>query len=457
MRTRFFFIILIVLIVVAFGATALHSVFLKRERLELIDQQVRETAVQLLDSELAEPKKINISRAESIISDELGESRIGKIFIIRDGSGAVLFESSSAGLLSGFKIPQNEQWITIERGGKYIRVLNLALPRIQNRTLQVGVVLDKSLVSPSYFSASTFMFVGLALSLGLIVAWLLASFLVRPISSLANFIEEAAQDPDIGRRIPSLPATVKRETSSRTHRKDELEKLVASFERLTERVNRSYDVSRFWSYQMAHELKTPMAVVEAVVNQGASQREISPELSKRVLSEVFDVSDTISAFLSWAEIESSSIAKRPYVVKASRVLSSIVTRLEQVHGGRIDVVIDEDFTIFGDLQQLEQMLGNLVSNACTYSASSSRVTVRTGERSISVADRGPGIPTMVLEKLGEPFNRGEHSASSNQKSTGLGLAYVQSVCRFNGWQLNVQTDSRGTNVRIEFPDVEQSQ
>ncbi|MES2855583.1 MAG: hypothetical protein V4692_06960, partial [Bdellovibrionota bacterium] len=181
--------------VVSTATTVMHAIFLKRERLSLIDQQVRGTAVALLDSDLASPANINIRRAERTISEELGENRIGKFFIIRNGNGDVLFDSTTTELLKIPRVPQNPQWVTIEEKGKYIRILNLALPSIPDRTLQVGIVIDQDILSPSYFSTTSVGFIAIALSLGLIVAWLLASFLVRPISVLADFISDSAKEP----------------------------------------------------------------------------------------------------------------------------------------------------------------------------------------------------------------------------------------------------------------------
>lgn len=451
MRLRFFFVILVVLIVVAAGTIALHTVFLRKEQLQLIDQQVREAAVALLDSDLNEPRRLEIGRVENIISEELGENRIGKFFVIRNEAGETIFESTSARLLTIPKIPQQPQWIGIHEKGKYFRILNLALPKIPNRTLQVGLVIDDKLLKPGYLSSNVLGFVALALGLGLVVAWLLASFLTKPISSLAEFIETAAQDPDVGKRLPKLPESVRSIGEDAADKpRDELARLIVSFDRLIERVNRGYNVSRFWSYQMAHELKTPMAVVEALVNRGVHERKVSEEYGSKVLNEVFDVSETISSFLSWAEVESSPSPKRQYVMRPSRVLSSVTARLSQVHGTRIMTHIDHDFSILGNLQQLEQLLTNLIQNACNYSPQDKPVVVRSFEHSISIRDEGRGIPSAVLEKLGEPFNRGEINISG-QKSTGLGLAYSQSVCWLHGWRMTVHSDTTGTEILIRFP------
>jgi hypothetical protein len=147
LRARFFRIIFLVVILVAFASMAIHGWLVREERLALIDQQVRDTASALLDSELMDLRLVQIEEVEDILTEELGETRIGKFFVIRDGNGQVVYESASAKVLPLLEVPQDPQWITIQEKGQYIRALNLRLPRIQNRSMQVGVVLDSNLLS----------------------------------------------------------------------------------------------------------------------------------------------------------------------------------------------------------------------------------------------------------------------------------------------------------------------
>ena len=60
----------------------LHTFFLRNDRLESIDREVRQAATILVSSKLGDLEKIDLADAESIISEELGENRIGKFFII---------------------------------------------------------------------------------------------------------------------------------------------------------------------------------------------------------------------------------------------------------------------------------------------------------------------------------------------------------------------------------------
>lgn len=435
------------------GSVALHSLILRQERIRLIDDQVRETAATLLDSEFAELKKAEYGRAEEIISEELGESRIGKFFVVRNDAGDVLFQSSSAHVLALEQIAREPQWVTMEDEERYIRVLNLKLPRIPGRTLQVGVVIDRDLLSPSYFSAPFLLFFITTISLGLLVAWFLTSTLLRPIHALADFVGEAATDASKAKELPPLPEGLRSSAKSEGSG-DEFHKLSAGLEFLISKINKGYQLSRLWSHQMAHELKTPMAIVEAEIANALRDGKIDSEVASSLRAEIHQVSETISSFLAWAEVENSKGHKNLFAIRASKLVANQVKRFNHKESGRLRVDVQGDFYVLSSLQQAEQVLQNLISNALTYSPATEPVAVEVLEQKIRVSDRGPGIPQQVLMRLGEPFNRGDGPIESRSGGHGLGLAFVQSVANLHHWDLNIRSDQSGTVIEIGFPKIQ---
>lgn len=436
--------------VVVIGTAFLHQFFLKQERLDLIDQQMREAAAALMDSEIIGLRKVELNKVEDLLSEELGESRIGKFFIIRNNKNEILYESSSAKLLPLADIPKSPQWISMQGKGQFVRILNLQLPRIPDRTLQVGIVLDDEIYSPSFFSRSNLTFFAFILLIGLSLAWLLASNLVKPITRLSEFVGGIAQNKEDRLELPPLPADLRKYFEQDKSSKDELTLLLASFEKLIARVNKGYQLSRFWSYQMAHELKTPLTIIESIATEAVKENKLEQHTSQTIMTEVFKASETITSFLNWAEAEGNSSQGRLHVVKMSRVLSNIQNRLTHHFGDRITYAINEDFTLMTNLEQLEQLISNLILNACNYSPESSPVQVIAESRKLLIIDQGSGIPESVQKRLGEPFNKGE----SSKKGSGLGLAFAESICRLYNWYFRIaKSDSSGTRIEIEFPEL----
>lgn len=446
MRNRFFLIILAVLFVVTASAIVIHSLFLRQERLSLIDQQVRETASALVDSQLGDLRKINFEEADDIISEELGESRIGKFFVIRNGHGDKIFESNGATVLPITDIPRDKQWVTINTKGKFIRVLNLQLPRISDRTLQVGLVLDKNLVTPNYFSLSSLVFVAVVLALGLVASLILTTFLLKPIAKLEQFLTNVS---DLSRSKSQLPAVPENILSrSRSKPRDEFNRMVASLNMLIEKVNRNYRFSRIWAYQMAHELKTPLALLNMEIEKIQRKANLTAEEMAAANGEVTKISETIESFLSWAELENSSQQKHLFINRLGSLMESLCERFESAHPHRLKLNVQAHPTVVSSPQHLEQLLLNLISNALSYS-SVEPVTVEVLEDSIVISDQGQGIPKDVLDRIGEPFNRGD--SAPKIKGHGLGLAWVKSVCRLYSWDLDINSTNHGTSVAIRFP------
>lgn len=446
LRARFFFIIFSVLTIVALGATSLHGLVLKEERLALIDQQVRDAATALLDSELNGRPVTDNDRVEEILSDELGETRIGKFFVLRNAEGHVLYESGSVRLLPVREIPRRPQWVTLRAKGRFIRVLNLELPRVPDRALQVGIVVDESLVDPNYLSTSNLSFAAFILLLGLLAAAVLTSTLLRPLSLLVEYI--AGISPEARAGLPSLPPALRR-IADRALPRDELRRLLESFSALWAKIDRTQKLSRVWSYQMAHELKTPLAVMEAEIARGKGAAEISGPAAEALRHELWEASETVSAFLTWAELEGagSDPSADRHAISVHKTAALVAERLSKTEPGRVELRIDEDFRVFASPPHFEHMLLNLVSNALNHSAPGSKVVVHTeAAGKLVITDEGPGIPERVLSRWGEPFNKGE----SGRRGHGLGLAYVQSVAKLYGWSVEPKSSPRGTEIHLNL-------
>lgn len=447
LRGRYFLTIMAVLVIVASASILLHSVFLKQERLELIDQQVRETASALVDSDLGGLKQVNFDQADEIISEELGETRIGKFFIIRNQSGDVIFETLSAKLLPIAEVPRSPQWVQINVKGKFIRILNLQLPRFPDRTLQVGLVLDESIVNPDYISKSTIIFILTIIFIGLTVSWVSTTFLLRPIAELEKFLSSVSEKSKYQTKLPSIPENLKAANSKFSN--DEFERMVAVLDNLIGRVNKNYELSRLWAYQMAHELKTPLSILKLQVENIAKKQNLTIDEIEPITVEEKKISDTINSFLAWAELENSTKQQHLFINKVSESIESVCIRLFRDSKRPIHKGTQSNFSIVANPQHLEQLISNILSNAHNYTEVDKPIYIETFDRALVIRDSGSGISQDVISRLGEPFNRGEYKIHRSE-GHGLGLAWVKSICKIYDWEVLIKSDSHGTEVKIDF-------
>jgi two-component system sensor histidine kinase QseC len=415
--------------------------------LALLDTQLKETATVLVGSELANLKLSEIARAEDILSDELGEEQIGKFFVLRGKNNDILYESTSSKLLPIEEVPQSPKWVTIKAKGQYIRALNISIPQKIGRTLQVGAIIEQEILSPSYWTKNTFIYILSNLLIGLFVSFFLTSILLKPLTKLSDFFKQITSKEESHSMLPNLPKNLFHAINISI--KDEYSLLLKNLDTLIDRINRGYKISRFWSFQMAHELKTPLAILETDVEIASRENKISDKFADEIRSSIADVSNTISTFLSWAEIENIQAIDSNYIVNVANVASDVVKKLSKKYPNRIREDFKSNLEVQCIPQHIELLIQNLVVNALKYTVG--EVVIGIDKNCILISDSGKGISQKVREHIGEPFNV-DKSSDPNHRGSGLGLAFIYSICNLYGWDISLDSSFEGTVFVIKVQE-----
>lgn len=214
---------------------------------------------------------------------------------------------------------------------------------------------------------------------------------------------------------------------------------------------------------IAHELRTPLSIIktntEVTLFDDTLDRGLRETLESNV-EELDRISDIINNLLSMNAL------LRPEKIEFTNIdPSATVTRVVTVLEGlsshksiRVDTSISTTRAIWGNAAALEQILTNVVRNALNYTPQGGKVSVSveagTGSRvDIRVEDTGMGIEEKDLERIFEPFFRGD--ASRNRKSgggSGLGLAIVSELVKLHKGSIRIRSaPGAGTTVVISLP------
>lgn len=425
------------------------SYYLNSERLDLIDLQLRESAVVLVNSELPDIKKINFDEAEEIISEELGSNRVGKFFIIRNDEGDIAFRSGSANLMN-LNPPRTPQLYSYNVGGKTVRILNLNLPKRPGKTLQVGAIVDPTLFDWSFISNKlSFYFLATIIPI-LLFALVLTNYLLNPLKIMANHLQIASVDLQNLRPVPSLPKKLIKYTKKSFLNNDAFSSLVEKTSDLLERININYKMTRPWTYQLAHEIKTPLSILSFDVESLGDEKLKDATLINSMNEQIERISNTVSQFLEWASVENTQQKDNLFAI---RIISSVENQIEglaRLYPERILFQKEEDFVVIANPQHLQQLIANLITNALHYSPEGSPVTIECSNNTLRIADNGPGIPKEVLERIGQPFNSGPHNPNFKHKRTGLGLAWINTLTKLYHWDLDINSSNNGTIITIQF-------
>ena len=241
---------------------------------------------------------------------------------------------------------------------------------------------------------------------------------------------------------------------------DELSLLIAQDLSEERRLN---DVRRDFVANVSHELKTPvgaLSLLAEAVQAADTDIEQVRHFTSRMQIEVKRLTAMISDLVALSQVQGDAPLRNSAPVNVADIINEAVdtTKIAAEQKG-IEVVVADDVNvgkIFGDDDQLNAALSNLISNAIKYSPAHTKVGV--GSRrvdnmiEISVTDQGPGIPESDVERIFERFYRVDPARSRDTGGTGLGLAIVKHVCANHGGDCLVWSKvGQGSTFTLRFP------
>lgn len=219
---------------------------------------------------------------------------------------------------------------------------------------------------------------------------------------------------------------------------------------------------------VSHELKTPLtSILGAAMTMQSRERHDRnvPTENKMLLAEIISSSTRLNHIfenlLDMTRLESGFIRLSCEWFNVSDLVQHVTSRLEaQLSGHLLQLdVPDRPVYFFGDFGFLEHALANLIANAACYSPKNSTITVamqKNGEHvSISVVDRGSGIPEQYRNRLFEKFFRLPGTPSGG---LGLGLSITKNLVELHKGAVEFRNNALGgSTFTINLPYVEPPQ
>jgi two-component system, OmpR family, phosphate regulon sensor histidine kinase PhoR len=219
----------------------------------------------------------------------------------------------------------------------------------------------------------------------------------------------------------------------------------------------------------SHELRTPLAAIIGFVEtlqegDGSIDTPVAQKFLGTIEREAKRMQSLVSDLMSLSRVEAEK-----HDLPTTRIdLAALVERAARDAAGsqraeRLDLHIDAEPVVLGDLQQLEQVVRNLVDNALKYGAADAPVHVMLdlaqGDLArIAVADEGEGIAPEQIPHLTRRFYRTDPGRSRASGGTGLGLAIVKHIVERHRGRLDITSElGKGTRVVVRLPLAEPDQ
>lgn len=206
---------------------------------------------------------------------------------------------------------------------------------------------------------------------------------------------------------------------------------------------------------VSHDLRTPLTAIVAageVLASPALSEDDRAVLADAVTVEGRRLTRLVENLIDLSRLEAGSAAPRRDWCSIEELARTAAVQACGEDGFRLG--IDRDVPLIrADAAQLERALFNVIENAHRHSGGQ-RVTVRArevrGHLVVRVVDRGPGIPSEQLERVFEPFQRGD--SRDGHSGSGLGLAIARGFVEANGGRIWAEAlPGQGTTIVIELP------
>ena len=261
------------------------------------------------------------------------------------------------------------------------------------------------------------------------------------------------------RPVKELTAATRRVTAAgldqriSVHGEDrEFVELIDVFNGMLERLERSFRQAYRFSTDAAHELKTPLAILQGQLEHAIhSAEEGSPMQTELagILDEVTRLSTISRKLLLLAQADAGRLNLHREPFDLSKALADLVedTRMLAPHLN-VTSEIQPGLSVPADGALLTQVLHNLVSNAIKYNVQRGWIRISAGALShqveVVVANASTGIPSSGRDKVFDRFYRADTAHSRHVDGVGLGLSVSREIARAHGGDITLETDSDGT-------------
>ena len=337
-------------------------------------------------------------------------------------------------------------------GTMLVSALLIAQPVFRSHLDQVGPPVSSQVrhhVDEAFASA-----VLIALSVGVIVAltaalvvtWLVAKRLAAPVAEAGEAAQRIAEG-DYETRLPQPRLG------------PELDRLTTSFNTMASQLATTEHTRRRLLTDLAHELRTPLASIEATIEAVTDGILPSDQTTLATLTEQSQRLHRLVGDLSAvSRAEERQLNLHPVLVSLDDVVSGAVAAARPRFDGKGISLTAEDgvshWQVSVDPDRLAEALGALLDNALRHTATGGTVTIATTRHddrgSIVVSDTGEGFDPAIAARLFERFYRGDSSRTASGAGSGIGLTIAKAIIQAHHGHLLGRSEGPGTGARFEI-------
>lgn len=417
------------------------------ERQQLVDYRLKDYFDRLSEIDFTDKSDFEIEEADSLSRDL---KNAGVVWIWEKGKtkiygGAKSYANLVEELCStpGFSVDAESQ--------TSIRCLRQKRSSKQPGIL-VAAILAKG-TEPFFLSSMFYWYLGGIVLFGFLLSLLVFQLILSPLRELKVTTEVFYENLRSGQwDSQTVSRSLKQGSRTNIFLKDEFNQITNSYYSLIQEMGKLLDEFNRRSFQLIHEIKTPLAVLKNQIfdlkNEGSSGLE-RPEKLQALEEKIEYLNRFVMQFERYADAELPVTGQdEVYSLDLQTALKRVVLELNGLFGDRIELIGQGSFRVLANEFDLEHLIQNILMNAMKYSNSKVLVTM-IDQVGLVIQDQGPGLPKQVTSDLGKPFNK-VSIASEQRPGFGLGLSICLAIARKYGWQLAFENTQPGLRVTLQF-------
>lgn len=298
------------------------------------------------------------------------------------------------------------------------------------------------------YKKSSLLFSTLLSLLGGVITFFISGHALKPLCDFSKKIEEVQAQNLSDSRIEE-------------NKFSELNQLSVSYNKMLERLSEAFKLQRQFTANAAHELRTPLAVMQLQIDLYNSSKHPNNDTSaQQTISMITEQTERLSkmvrTLLDMSELQTIA---RDEEIAISALVEEVLADLEPLAQEKGINLIEkcDNVLLMGSDILIYRLVYNLVENAIKYNFSGGTVTVNATQQNsqlhLTVEDTGNGIPEELKERIFEPFFRLDKSRSRELGGVGLGLALVREIVRVHNGSILVKNNANsGTTFEVIFPN-----
>ena len=238
----------------------------------------------------------------------------------------------------------------------------------------------------------------------------------------------------------------------------EFKQLSHSFNQMLERLNTAFAAQRQFTGNAAHELRTPLALMQAQLELFSAEHPAMLPQTAEFLTLLREQTERLTQMTrTLLEMSNLQQVARNERIQLAPMIEEIFTDLAPLSDKRgVTLTAEGDGIMTGSDALIYRLIFNLTENAVKYNRPGGSVRVSVTQKPekllIRVSDTGCGIPKVYQRSIFQPFFRVDKSRSREYGGAGLGLSLVWEIADLHGGSVWVEKSSdKGTTIAVELP------